>query len=364
MSLKQFILLVLFSCASLLACSFNPRNLFDTETLHPIDKSSSRFDWQAKQRMHFEDLATMETKIIFEDEQDDEQPRSKEEAKESLKTRGQGGKRPPPRKQGFFTQFTHFLSLPLHSTGFRQKFVELQNDVKQKYGEQKCQIFDFSDANRIHITLGMLNLTNEDKKAKTAAVLQDNKDKILEFLQENGGLDITFNGISTFESKGRKVVAPRVLFVKMEANLIVDQISNLLIRDLLAKEVLYAEDLPKHNIVYDDRSRIFKVSEYHLTFARVRKPKNPEDLAKLADPLVLLQDYAKVTFGSWRVKTVDVSTRFLYDTDQYYLPLSRIHISNSSIDIEEPDKKIQKATDKINAVRMIQSVLFVSRLFY
>lgn len=75
-------------------------------------------------------------------------------------------------------------------------------------------------------------------------------------------------------------------------------------------------------------------SVYHVTLFRVKQDKRHTDDRPFPIESVI-QHFSDVAIGGGSIKSVDISTRFKFAEDQFYLPLSRINfISQQKINLE------------------------------
>lgn len=79
-------------------------------------------------------------------------------------------------------QFTHFLSIPLTDKNIIDAFREFKNDVIHKTGKGARRVNEkiFQNEERLHLTLDVLKLMDENERQAAAKKLIDCKKDIIE----------------------------------------------------------------------------------------------------------------------------------------------------------------------------------------
>ena len=94
------------------------------------------------------------------------------------------------------------------------------------------------------------------------------------------------------------------------------QITHILIKEFLDKEIMDTNDLKPMKVLYDHNLGLFRAEKYHITLFRVQ---GDVDLEKA------LKNFENFEFGDVECSSLDVSTRFEYDSDdRFYQPFFRI----------------------------------------
>jgi len=124
-------------------------------------------------------------------------------------------------------------------------------------------------------------------------------------------------------------IIPRVIFTDIQKNREYDKLNALshnLITTALEKDILQKPDLSKMHIRYDRIQRLWKPKAYHVTLFRVRPHEKLSEL-DFEDTLDQFKDHR---IGDFTMNRLDISTRFVYDSDNFYKPLWSMKLSPSS----------------------------------
>ena len=244
-----------------------------------------------------------------------------------------------PEKRTFKKKntFTHFISLPLNTTSIKGKLNDLQNQIISLYKEDDRKLFQFNDPNLFHITISMLTLESEEKREKAKQILEKNKEKLLELVNDIK-FEIKFKNLGTFQyekklqrlEKEKKTEKRFASFkIEQEKNDVVflslheDEnykkivnISDILIREFIQERIIDDQELKSMNLLYDQSEGVFKAEKHHLTLFRVK----PE-----VDLGTLYKEMGSFEFGNAECHSIDISTRFEYDEERFYNPLHRVY---------------------------------------
>lgn len=132
--------------------------------------------------------------------------------------------------------------------------------------------------------------------------------------------------LESFMDKKNQVknVQPKLLYISLikESNSeMLDKISNCVIRAMMEKEVIDADNLQAMNVMYDHTTSLFRPMAYHITCMRIKK--NPE---RQFDAAGLIEKSKKIGFTECTIKRLDISTRFEFADDKFYKPLSSLNL--------------------------------------
>ena len=207
-------------------------------------------------------------------------------------------------------EYTHFLSIPL--THLSEKIYALQSDC-QKHCYHSLDD-NYVDCSLTHITLCMLSLHTAEEKEKAAKVLKDNEQEIRAILSDN---TLSLKGLDYFG--GRNKNKANIVYLKLEENTAFQAIEKLV--DFLVKKMIGAGVLKESQlsyIIFDKNSKTYKSEKFHITLLRARN--NPIDVSGI------MKELGNINLGKCEMKTVDISTRFDYDEENFYRPLHRLHL--------------------------------------
>lgn len=78
--------------------------------------------------------------------------------------------------------YTHFLSIPLNKKEIMDNYNSFKNDVLEKYDKIAYNIDEslFQTPSKLHLTIGMLKLLDDNEKKQAIDALMNCKEKIIE----------------------------------------------------------------------------------------------------------------------------------------------------------------------------------------
>lgn len=76
---------------------------------------------------------------------------------------------------------THFLSIPLNKKGIIDKYISFKNDILKKYNKTTHNIdeFLFQTPSKLHLTIGMLKLFDDNEKKSAVDALTNCKENVI-----------------------------------------------------------------------------------------------------------------------------------------------------------------------------------------
>lgn len=79
-------------------------------------------------------------------------------------------------------RYTHFLSIPLNKEDIINKFSLFKNDILEKYNNIAYNIDEllFQTSSKLHITIGMLTLVDDNENKQAVDALINCKENIIE----------------------------------------------------------------------------------------------------------------------------------------------------------------------------------------
>ncbi|XP_050464679.1 uncharacterized protein LOC126858419 [Cataglyphis hispanica] len=114
--------------------------------------------------------------------------------------------------------YTHFLSIPLNKKEIIDKYNSFKDDVLKKYNKTAYNIDEslFQMPSKLHLTIGMLKLLDDDEKKQAIDALLNCKEEIIDpFLEEFGPLNIQLQGVECMNDDPTEV---NVLFAQITHN--------------------------------------------------------------------------------------------------------------------------------------------------
>jgi len=166
----------------------------------------------------------------------------------------------------FNKNWTHFIAIPFNKSSQNQELVEKFNYFKNKILEEgfininECL---FQNPDRLHITLCMLELKNNNEINKLKKILKENiLPEILEFTQK----EEIYSILDSFEVFGNPHES-RVLYAKPrnnESNKFYNLL-DILFSNLVENNVLNKDLLQFSNIIFNEKSNRYEKEKVHLT---------------------------------------------------------------------------------------------------
>lgn len=207
-------------------------------------------------------------------------------------------------------RYTHFLSIPLNKEGIIDKFHSFKNDVLEKHDKSTHNIDEslFQTPSKLHLTIGMLKLLDDDEKKQAIDALMTCKENIIDpILKEAGPINIKLQGVACMNDDPTMV---RILYVQVTDNEklqeLVDKIANYFV-DIGMKEKEY-ERVKLHATIMN------------TTF----KNDFPAKLKERFNASEILKDYKDTFFGETILKQIDISELHTASKDNYYKSIASI----------------------------------------
>ena len=230
--------------------------------------------------------------------------------------------------------FSHFISVPLIESSLKGKLSDLQKKILGCFSEDQQKLMDLNNPDLFHITLSMLCIPKEEQKLLAQEIMIRNQ-KLIEKLLENSKLTLKLGKVMAFSKQEKKEAnsksfqkyrnsAPKnkkqqnviYLEVQEDENLKkLMQISHIIIKDFIESNIIDTKDLKSMKVLYDHNIGCFRAEKFHITLFRV------DDSLDLS---VLKKELGDFEFGAVECNSIDISTRFSYDIEKFYTPLSRI----------------------------------------
>lgn len=227
-------------------------------------------------------------------------------------------------------KLTHFVSVPCIDPETKRTLIEIQQNLMKtaknfsKPQETSQKLCFLSNPNLFHLTLCMLSLPNPSKKVAVERIFAENRQKLIKILPKDQNFPLHFDKISCFSLENRRSRASDVIFLqprKDEALEILHEISHILISSFIESKIVDFSALSSINIIEDSAKKL-RMSHFHMTLARVKDlpaEKLVEELRKQ------MKNSIKIPLSS-----LDVSTRFEYDSQKFYKPLIRLKTCDNS----------------------------------
>jgi len=245
----------------------------------------------------------------------------KEEEEEKLVDIVEDTKPVAKTKEGI-DKYTHFFSIPLNAKGFLDQLKKLHLDLYRNF-EEKFNNY-LQPAEKMHVTLIMLNLASEEKLKKLAEI----KDKIQQEIKKitnNQTLSLKLGDLGIFEKydKRLKEKLARVLYASVKENstlIIIKDIIHSLVSLLISEKILSLEDFS--HMRYNSTTKRYELDAPHATIINI-----PDDKLRDDDLRLVWTKLKRFSWDEVPINEIHISTRGEYSENGYYKPLYRFDLS-------------------------------------
>ncbi|XP_011632959.1 activating signal cointegrator 1 complex subunit 1 isoform X1 [Pogonomyrmex barbatus] len=207
-------------------------------------------------------------------------------------------------------RYTHFLSIPLNKKNIIDKYISFKKDILEKYNKTASNIDEsiFQLPAKLHLTIGMLKLFDDNDKGNAIDALMNCKTNIIDpIIEETGPINIQLQGVSCMNddpSDVKILYAQIVLNEKLQA--LVDNVAGYFI-DIGLMEKEY-EKIKLH------------VTLMNTSFKRDYQGRFKEKY----DASEILKVYKDTLFGETTLNQIDISELHTATKDNYYKSISSI----------------------------------------
>ncbi|KAL7292945.1 hypothetical protein TKK_0013398 [Trichogramma kaykai] len=205
--------------------------------------------------------------------------------------------------------FTHFVSVPCNTPEIIENFKRFQENILKKYGHGVRGIRPelFNEPHKLHLTLGLMVLLDEDERTHAIEALQMCKKNVLEpILEENGPITIECRGVECMNDDPSEV---NVLFIKVHDESgcfqkMADGITDFLIDQGLSRR---ERDHVKLHLTVMKTANLSREAEF-----------NSWRKKETFDATNILIEHKDTYFGTITVSTLHLSQRHTTSEDGYY----------------------------------------------
>ncbi|EZA56279.1 activating signal cointegrator 1 complex subunit 1 isoform X2 [Ooceraea biroi] len=209
-------------------------------------------------------------------------------------------------------RYTHFLSIPLNKQEIIDNFNSFKTDVLEKYAKSTRNIDEslFQTASKLHITIGMLKLFDDNEKKQAFDVLNDCKEKVIKpILEESEPLKIQLRGVECMNDDPTEV---KVLFAKISQN------------DKLQKLV---DETVNHFVDFGLMKKERENVKLHATLMNVSfKDDHSSRFKEKIDATEIFKDHKETLFGEITLNQIDISELGTASKNNYYKSIGSITI--------------------------------------
>ncbi|CRL03638.1 CLUMA_CG016300, isoform A [Clunio marinus] len=199
-------------------------------------------------------------------------------------------------------QLTHFLSIPFNNEEIKNNHIKFKDEIL----ETDCAIHKldasfFYKPEKLHLTLVMLTLENEEKVEDANKCLIECKEKIIDPILNEETLSVTLSGVNIMNNKPSST---RILFGVVE-NEKLQQIAN---------EI--AQFFSERGFIKLDRPQV----KLHVTLINTSKAKRK----RAFNATEIIEKYKDFHFGTHEIKQIHISKLLGKSDDGYYESAGRL----------------------------------------
>ncbi|XP_029164380.1 uncharacterized protein LOC114935663 [Nylanderia fulva] len=218
-------------------------------------------------------------------------------------------------------RYTHFLSIPLNKKGIIDNFNAFKDDVLEKYDKTKYNIDEslFQIPAKLHLTIGMLKLLDDNEKKQAIDALMNCKEKIIDpFLDEAGPINIQLQGVECMNDDPTEA---KVLFARITHN---EKLQELV--DKIAKYFIDIDLMKKKYDTIKLHATLMNTSFKHDYPAKFKEKFNASEILKI---------YKDTLFGETKFNQIDISELHTATKDNYYNAVIKVAYAVTESDIME-----------------------------
>ncbi|KAL2715647.1 activating signal cointegrator 1 complex subunit 1 isoform X2 [Vespula squamosa] len=212
--------------------------------------------------------------------------------------------------------YTHFLSIPLNTDEIIKNFNSFKNDVIQKFGGDITGIDEiiFQKPSKLHLTIGMLTLLDEEERKQAVQTFMDCKQHIIDpFIEKHGLFTIEIKGVQSMnDNPGAVKILYGTVFTE---NNILQELFNQMVDYFAEKELM------------PNRTNDIKLHTTFMNIAYRKKDNNvttDKNIYKKFDATQILNEYKDTLFGKAVLKEIHLSQLKTATETSYYQATAKI----------------------------------------
>ena len=212
-------------------------------------------------------------------------------------------------------EFTHFLSIPLNLPSVQDKLTEFKNKAIEKQPDLDDTLFQVPE--KIHLTMGMLSLTDDDKKNKAKELLHACKEAITQKVSSHP-VKFDIQGLGCFgEAKRTRVVFGKIAGSGLED---VRKVTEALSEKFLEEGLLQKDHGDEVRLHITVMNNVFRERSARRD-SRSKNQRYPR-IPRFIDASQVMTELEDFSFGSdLELKEVHISTLKEMGEDGFYKPL-------------------------------------------
>ncbi|XP_011883478.1 PREDICTED: activating signal cointegrator 1 complex subunit 1 isoform X2 [Vollenhovia emeryi] len=205
-------------------------------------------------------------------------------------------------------RYTHFLSIPLNKKEIIDNYLSFKKDVLEMHNQTTHNIDEsvFQTPAKLHLTIGMLKLFDDNEKQHVIDALEECKENIIDpILEETGPINIQLQGVACMndDPANVKVLYAQILHSEKLQNL-VDTVTE------------YFADI---GLMEKDKVKL------HVTLMNTTFKKDyPARFREKYDASEILKVHKDTVFGATVLNQIDISELRTATKDTYYKSIGSI----------------------------------------
>ncbi|XP_039279979.1 activating signal cointegrator 1 complex subunit 1 isoform X2 [Nilaparvata lugens] len=207
-------------------------------------------------------------------------------------------------------QPTHFISIPFCLGEVRERYLNFKKEILEKYPDQPdVDEVLFQNPNKLHMTLGVMNLSNKTEQANAIEILKQCKADVIDRIMVSQSFKMRICGVGVLNNDPMKA---RVVYGKVHDSeqqswqLLCDNIV-----DYFTKEGVMEKEYDQVKMHITLMNTVFRRKSSVETIRKNRKP---------IDVSSIIKEYENYEFGETTVDAIHLSNMRAVSSSGYYKP--------------------------------------------
>ncbi|XP_068621415.1 activating signal cointegrator 1 complex subunit 1 [Battus philenor] len=215
---------------------------------------------------------------------------------------------------------THFISIPLNESVIMNNFECFKQKVLHQFSSKGVEESLFIRANKLHITIGVMCLMDNEERIQASKLLAEANEKILKPLFSNHfPLRVRVKGLSYMNDDPKNI---DVLYGCVEdedsSTGIIQKVADVLVdyfnkAGFMDNKEYYRDNVKLHVTLMNSKYRDKSYTDNEVA-------SNKRNVRQTFDGTDILNQFAEYDFGVTEIKTIHLSQRKSTGADGYYQP--------------------------------------------
>ncbi|XP_015114091.1 activating signal cointegrator 1 complex subunit 1 [Diachasma alloeum] len=213
-------------------------------------------------------------------------------------------------------RYTHFVSIPLNNDEFKGNYKAFREQILRDPTREIHGIVDemFVGGNKLHLTVGMLLLLDDEEKRKAAETLEKCVEDVVQpiLTRETEPIRLKIEGLECMNSNPAKA---SILYGRVEENRILQELVDKVFGYFIEKGLMKSQ--------YDNKVKL------HMTLmktSRLRGKSKKHQRQRTFDATKILEDFGNYEFGETTLDTLHICECSTDVSDGSYPILTRIDL--------------------------------------